>query len=85
MAVTTFDGVFSMKQAEMDMAKQMGKDVSKMTKEELKAFQESPFMKSILKAESLCTELTTKRDEKRKETDETFEPSDADWQGAKGF
>eukprot|EP00403_Amphidinium_massartii_P001762 CAMPEP_0178380770 /NCGR_PEP_ID=MMETSP0689_2-20121128/5636_1 /TAXON_ID=160604 /ORGANISM="Amphidinium massartii, Strain CS-259" /LENGTH=1354 /DNA_ID=CAMNT_0020000927 /DNA_START=95 /DNA_END=4155 /DNA_ORIENTATION=- len=74
-----------MKQAEMDMAKSMGKDVTKMTAQELKQFQESPFMKAISKAEALCVELTAQRDAKRKERDDTFDPSDADWQAQKAF
>mmetsp|Transcript_123570 Transcript_123570/g.238303 ORF Transcript_123570/g.238303 Transcript_123570/m.238303 type:complete len:1377 (-) Transcript_123570:100-4230(-) len=84
MAVTAFDGNFSFKQAE-ELARIGGKDVKKMSKQQLEQFENSPFMNNIRKAESLCDDRTSTRDKARMESDPDFSPSSEDWSKAKTF
>eukprot|EP00421_Protoceratium_reticulatum_P017950 CAMPEP_0168376940 /NCGR_PEP_ID=MMETSP0228-20121227/10573_1 /TAXON_ID=133427 /ORGANISM="Protoceratium reticulatum, Strain CCCM 535 (=CCMP 1889)" /LENGTH=838 /DNA_ID=CAMNT_0008389929 /DNA_START=98 /DNA_END=2610 /DNA_ORIENTATION=- len=84
MALTSFDGTFSFKQEEM--ARMGGfHEVSQMTAAQWEEFQNSPFMKSMRKAEEVCNEKTIVRDAERAKRDPEFAPQDGDWTAEKSF
>lgn len=84
MALTSFDGNFSFKQEELA---RMGGfyEPSQMTAAQWEEFQNSPFMKSMRKAEALCYEKTETRDAERAKRDAEFDPKESDWTAEKSF
>mmetsp|Transcript_33971 Transcript_33971/g.60053 ORF Transcript_33971/g.60053 Transcript_33971/m.60053 type:complete len:1336 (+) Transcript_33971:117-4124(+) len=84
MAVTSFDGSFSFKQDSLARLGDRSRP-GKMSAEQRKSFNESPFMQSVRKTEEMCFEFTLSRDQKRAQTDKTFKPSDEDWNAPKAF
>mmetsp|Transcript_27266 Transcript_27266/g.78301 ORF Transcript_27266/g.78301 Transcript_27266/m.78301 type:complete len:1355 (-) Transcript_27266:95-4159(-) len=83
MALTSFDGNFSFKQEEL--ARMGGHEPSQMTAAQWEEFQNSPFMKSMRKAEALCYDKTVTRDEERAKRDPEFDPRESDWNAPKAF
>jgi len=83
MAVTAFDGNFSFRQEEL--ARMGGHEPTSMSKEQWAEFQDSPFMKSMRKADEICIEKTRARDEKRGERDDEFKPVERDWTEKKSY
>eukprot|EP00930_Biecheleria_cincta_P038380 TRINITY_DN26372_c0_g2_i1.p1 TRINITY_DN26372_c0_g2~~TRINITY_DN26372_c0_g2_i1.p1 ORF type:complete len:1307 (-),score=263.08 TRINITY_DN26372_c0_g2_i1:342-4262(-) len=81
MAVTTFDGQFSFKQD--SLARLGDRGAPKMNSQQYEAFQNSPFMQGVRKTEDLCWTFTTARDDKRKASDPSFEPTDEDFSAPK--
>lgn len=84
MAVTSFDGQFSFKQ---DSLARLGSrsNHGKMSAEQYKQFQDSPFMKGVRKTEELCWEFTCSRDQLRARNDPSFKPQDTDFSAQKAF
>eukprot|EP00418_Pyrodinium_bahamense_P000219 CAMPEP_0179016220 /NCGR_PEP_ID=MMETSP0796-20121207/3201_1 /TAXON_ID=73915 /ORGANISM="Pyrodinium bahamense, Strain pbaha01" /LENGTH=1350 /DNA_ID=CAMNT_0020711891 /DNA_START=5 /DNA_END=4057 /DNA_ORIENTATION=+ len=83
MALTSFDGTFSFRQEEL--ARMGGHEPSQMTAAQWEEFQNSPFMKSMRKAEAVCYEKTVARDQERGKRDPEFKPEDGDWTAPKAF
>lgn len=85
MALASFDNSFSFEQ---DAKARLGEgrgNTGKLTEEERKAFDESPFMKATRRAEELTIEYTQARDQKRQILDPFFEPQDSDWTAPKSY
>ncbi|CAJ1400434.1 unnamed protein product [Effrenium voratum] len=84
MSVTLFDGTYSFRQNEL-ATKGIQHGGHKMSSEQAKAFEASPFMIKARQQEEYTSQLSSERDKMRKQTDKEFQPCDDDFTAAKAF
>jgi len=84
MSVTIYDGQYSFRQNEL-ATKGIQHGGHKMSAEQAKTFEASPFMVKARQQEEYTSRLTSERDKLRKQTDRDFQPCDDDFTAPKAF
>ncbi|CAK9026113.1 unnamed protein product [Durusdinium trenchii] len=84
MSVTLFDGTYSFRQNEL-ATKGIEHGGHKMSAEQAKTFEASPFMVKARQQEEYTSKLSSERDKLRKQTDRDFQPCDDDFTSPKAF
>eukprot|EP00913_Durusdinium_trenchii_P023716 g22276.t1 len=82
MSVTLFDGTYSFRQNEL-ATKGIEHGGHKMSAEQAKTFEASPFMVKARQQEEYTSKLSSERDKLRKQTDRDFQPCDDDFTSPK--
>eukprot|EP00931_Biecheleriopsis_adriatica_P061450 TRINITY_DN3694_c0_g1_i1.p1 TRINITY_DN3694_c0_g1~~TRINITY_DN3694_c0_g1_i1.p1 ORF type:complete len:1450 (+),score=323.95 TRINITY_DN3694_c0_g1_i1:32-4381(+) len=84
MSVTVYDGQYSFRQNEL-ATKGIEHGAHKMSAEQAKKFEASPFMAKARQQEDYTSRLSGERDKMRKERDKEFQPNDEDFTAPKAF
>lgn len=84
MSVALYDGQYSFRQNEL-ATKGIQHGGHKMSAEQAKTFETSPFMVKARQQEKYTSRLTSERDKLRKQTDRDFQPCDDDFTAPKAF